>query len=66
MNNKAVVLGNNYYIGLSTMRCLGREGIHTVAVDYSYENTYGAESKYCSERVIAPHYRKEKEQFIAF
>ncbi|MEH7224056.1 carboxylate--amine ligase [Bacillus sp. JJ1566] len=66
MNNKAVVLGNNYYIGLSTMRCLGSEGVHTVAVDYSYENTYGAESKFCSERVIAPHYKKEKEQFIAF
>ncbi|MFS0863109.1 carboxylate--amine ligase [Fredinandcohnia sp. 179-A 10B2 NHS] len=66
MNNKAVILGTNYYIGLSTIRCLGVNGVHTVAVDYSYENTYGAESKYCSERVIAPHYRNEKEEFISF
>ena len=66
MNNKAVILGCNYYIGLSTIRCLGREGIHTVAVDYSYENTYGADSKYCTEHIIAPHYRKDTEGFIAF
>ncbi|MFT4414484.1 carboxylate--amine ligase [Fredinandcohnia humi] len=66
MKNKAVILGTNYYIGLSTIRCLGVNGIHTVAVDYSYDNTYGADSKYCSERVIAPHYRKDKEGFIAF
>jgi D-aspartate ligase len=66
MNNKAVILGCNYYIGLSTIRCLGRQGIHTVAVDYSYENTYGADSKYCTEHIIAPHYRKDTEGFIAF
>lgn len=66
MNNKAVILGCNYYIGLSTIRCLGVHGIHTVAVDYSTENTYGAESKYCSERQIAPHYRNDKEGFIRF
>lgn len=66
MNNKAVILGTNYYIGLSTIRCLGVHDIHTVAVDYSYENTYGAHSKYCSERVIAPHYKENKQQFIDF
>ena len=27
--NKAVVLGCNYYIGLSIIRCLGREGVIT-------------------------------------
>src|SRR5699024_3259794 len=64
MNNKAVILGNNYYIGLSTIRCLGKEGIHTVAMDYSEEERYGAASKYCSEKVIVPHYQDEKEGFI--
>ncbi|WP_010677328.1 carboxylate--amine ligase [Bacillus timonensis] len=66
MNNKAVILGCNYYIGLSTIRCLGKQGIHTVAVDYSYEGTYGADSKYCTEHIIAPHYRKDTEGFIDF
>ena len=37
MKNKAVILGCNYYVGLSIIRCLGRNGIHTVAVDYSEE-----------------------------
>ena len=31
--NKAVVLGCNYYIGLSVIRCLGVEGVHVVACD---------------------------------
>ncbi|WP_138419097.1 carboxylate--amine ligase [Aquibacillus sediminis] len=66
MDNKAVILGSNYYIGLSAIRCLGAHGIHTVAVDYSAENTYGAKSKYCSERAIAPHYSEETEEFIQF
>lgn len=66
MNNKAVILGNNYYIGLSTMRCLGSEGVHTVAVDYSEEGAYATKSKYCSEKVIAPHYKKETKQFVDF
>src|SRR5690625_71354 len=64
MKNKAVILGNNYYMGLSTIRCLGIHGIHTVAMDYSEEERYGAKSKYCSEKVIVPHYKKETEQFI--
>ncbi len=66
MNNKAVILGSNYYIGLSTIRCLGIHGIHTVAVDYSTENTYGSKSKYCSERLISPHYKDDTENFIKF
>ncbi|MBU8879945.1 carboxylate--amine ligase [Bacillus sp. FJAT-29790] len=66
MNNKAVILGCNYYIGLSTIRCLGVNGIHTVAVDYSDINRYGAESKYCSERLIAPHYKEDPKGFIRF
>lgn len=66
MNNKAVILGNNYYIGLSTMRCLGIHGIHTVAVDYSNEHAYATKSKYCSERLISPHYKKETKAFVRF
>lgn len=47
--NKAVVLGCNYYIGLSIIRCLGREKVHVVACDYDFKNSYGAKSKYISE-----------------
>ena len=47
--NKAVVLGCNYYIGLSVIRCLGVEGVHVVACDYDFDNSYGAKSKYISE-----------------
>lgn len=64
LKNKAVVLGNNYYIGLSTIRCLGSEGIHTVAMDYSEEERYGVKSKYCNEQLIVPHYRDNTEDFI--
>lgn len=66
VRHKAVILGCNYYIGLSAIRCLGMHGIHTVAVDYSPERAYGALSKYTSERLIAPHYKEEKDAFIAF
>lgn len=64
--NNAVILGSNYYIGLSTIRCLGIHGIKTVAVDYSTKGTYGAKSKYCTEQLIAPYYRNDPEGFIAF
>ncbi|MBP3967282.1 carboxylate--amine ligase [Paenibacillus lignilyticus] len=66
MSNKAVILGCNYYIGLSTIRCLGIHGIHTVAVDYTDKNTYAVKSKYCSERLIAPHYKENPKGFIQF
>ena len=66
MKNKAVILGNNYYIGLSTIRCLGVEGIHTVAMDYSEEDRYAVASKYCNEKLIVPHFKKEKENFIQY
>lgn len=66
MKNKAVILGSNYYIGLSIIRCLGKEGIHTVAMDYSKENTYGAQSKYLSEQLIVPHYKKEETKLVEF
>lgn len=66
MDNKAVILGCNYYIGLSVIRCLGVEGIHTVAADYSDQHAYGAKSKYVSERLITPHYQEDEEGFIRF
>lgn len=66
MKHKAVILGCNYYIGLSAIRCLGVNGVHTVAVDYSKENTYGAKSKYLNEHLIAPHYKEDKEAFVQF
>lgn len=48
--NKAVVLGCNYYIGLSIIRCLGKENIHVVACDYDFGvSSYGSKSKYVSE-----------------
>ncbi|WBW50026.1 carboxylate--amine ligase [Peptoniphilus equinus] len=62
--NKAVVLGTNYYIGLSTVRNLGRNGVHVVSVDYAPSH-YGV-SKYVSERLIAPHYEKEEAQLVDF
>lgn len=66
MNNKAIILGSNYYIGLSIIRCLGSKGVYTVAVDYSKENCYGAKSKYLNEQIIAPHYKDEENEFLAF
>lgn len=66
VESKAVILGNNYYIGLSVMRCLGIHNIHTVAVDYTEEDRYGADSKYCSEKLIAPHYKTDSDAFIEF
>lgn len=66
MRNKAVVLGANYYVGLSVIRCLGREGIHVVAIDYSEESRYGAKSKYLSEKWLAPHYKDNPEGLLDF
>lgn len=54
--NKALVLGTNYYIGLSLARGLGKMGVPVVAVNYSKENPYGR-SKYVSEEIIVPHYK---------
>ncbi len=49
--NKAVVLGCNYYIGLTAIRSLGREGVFVVACDYDFTKAYGAKSKYVKERL---------------
>lgn len=64
--NKAVVLGANYYIGLSIIRCLGREHVHVAAVDYSEKGAYGLASKYVSEKLIAPHYKEDPVGFFHF
>lgn len=64
--NKAVVLGANYYIGLSTIRCLGKKGVHVVAIDYDRDKAFALESKYVKEIGIAPHYREEEERFLHF
>lgn len=66
MRNKAVILGTNYYIGLSIIRCLGIEGVYTVAVDYDKNETYGAKSKYVKEHLIGPHYKKKPKEFLKF
>lgn len=66
MKNKAVVLGTNYYIGLSIIRCLGVEGVDVIAVDYSDKGTYGAKSKYLKRHLIAPHYKKDPEELLNF
>ncbi len=64
MKNKAVILGANYYIGLSAIRCLGENGIWVTAVDYQKEGAYGLESKYLNEICMLPNYREHEEAFI--
>jgi D-aspartate ligase len=64
LKNKAVVLGTNYYIGLSIARCLGRNGVHVVSADHSKKGAYGRHSKYLSEKIIVPNYKTHPEEFI--
>ena len=66
MSNKAIVLGSNYYIGLSIIRCLGINGVYTVAVDYTIDGSYGAKSKYLKEHLIAPHYKTNPKGLLDF
>lgn len=66
MSNKAIVLGSNYYIGLSIIRCLGINGVYTVAVDYTMDGSYGAKSKYLKEHLIAPHYKNDPKGLLDF
>ncbi len=61
--NKAVVLGCNYYIGLSIARCLGREGVHVVACDYDFDN-YAAKTKYINETLMIKDLNKIGESAI--
>ncbi|MCR1899304.1 carboxylate--amine ligase [Irregularibacter muris] len=66
MKSKAVILGANYYIGLSIIRCLGIHDIPVVAVDYSTKGSYALHSKYCTETLIGPHYKKDSTGFLNF
>lgn len=66
MKNKAVILGANYYIGLSAIRCIGRMGIPTVALDYDRNHAYAFSSRWCREKLIAPHYREEPKEFLTY
>lgn len=60
---KALVLGVNYYIGLSVLRCLGRNGVHTVAADYD-RTAYGMASKYISEKLWLPDGKEDEQAMI--
>lgn len=64
MANKAVVLGTNYYIGLSIIRTLGYEGVDTIAVDYTHKELYGSKSKYLGSHIMAPDFKKDKEGYL--
>lgn len=66
MKNRAVILGANYYIGLSIIRCLGSKGIKVTAIDYSNEGTYGFASKYLDEKLIGPHYKEDPNGLLEF
>lgn len=61
--NKAVVLGTNYYIGLSTIRCLGKAGITVVAADYDLKS-YGMRSKYVNEKLWLSYFKEQPEQVV--
>lgn len=63
-DHKAVVLGTDYYIGLSVVRNLGRHEIHVVTMDFE-PTRYGI-SKYTQEAMIVPHFQKEEESFVQF
>lgn len=65
MKNKAVIIGVNYYIGLSTLRCLGKMDVPTVICDYDMEG-YGLKSKYAkkSELIVVPKLQRDPENFL--
>jgi len=64
MANKAVVLGTNYYIGLSIIRTLGYEGVETIAVDYTDKDLYGSKSKYLGSHIMAPDFKKHRKEYL--
>lgn len=64
-NNKALVLGTNYYIGLSLVRGLGREGVPVVAVDYDPDHAFKG-SKYITEQLVVPHYKEDPKGLCRF
>jgi len=64
MANKAVILGTNYYIGLSIIRTLGYEGIETIAIDYTKDELYASKSKYLSKHYFAPNFKEDKKGYL--
>lgn len=64
--NKALVIGANYYIGLSAIRCLGRMGVHVAAVDYNRSKAYAFKSRWCKEQLLAPHYGQQPREFLDY
>lgn len=60
---KAVILGSNYYNGLSAIRCLGKAGIHVVAAEYD-RSSYGLKSRYVKEFLPLTDYKQDEEQTI--
>lgn len=64
MANKAVILGTNYYIGLSIIRTLGYEGVETIAVDYTDEELYASKSKYLNKHIFAPSFKEDKKGYL--
>lgn len=66
LENKALVIGANYYIGLSAIRCLGSMGVHVAAVDYSRDRAYAFKSRWCREQLLAPYYRERPRDFLDY
>lgn len=63
MKNKAIVLGVNYYIGLSVLRCLAKKNIYTVACDYDLLG-YGLKSRYINEKLIVSDFKNEGKNLL--
>lgn len=63
---QSVVLGSNYYIGLSTIRCLGKMGVPVITVDYNKGEAYGSYSKYVTKSLVGPYYKEDPEGFVNF
>lgn len=66
MQNKAVILGSNYFIALSILRSLGLHGVYCVALDHSKKNSYAFLSKYVNEAHVTPHYKDQASAFLAW
>jgi len=64
--HQALVLGSNYYIGLSTIRCLGKMNVPVIVADYNKKEAYGSYSKYVSKSLIPPYYKEDPEGFVEY
>ena len=66
MQNKAVILGSNYFIALSILRSLGPHDVHCVALDHSKKNSYAFLSRYVKEAHVTPHYKDQEAEFLVW